>query len=163
MDFSPRLATARAGNVIGGGDWATEDRLVPDLVRAAVSGNSLKIRNPDATRPWQHVLEPLSAWLGQLMLEHEEYADAWNIGPDSADERSVKNLGALLSVSWPNLCIEPDGQNNLHEAAALHLNCDKAKRKLSWSRSGIWKPLLQRLLPGIADFTRRDSSIPLMT
>ncbi len=132
-EFSPRLATARAGNVIGGGDWAA-DRLVPDLVRAAVSGKPLNIRNPDATRPWQHVLEPLSAYLrlGQLLLERDEYADAWNIGPNSVDERSVKDVVALLSASWPNLHCEIDSQNHPHEAATLHLNCDKAKQKLAW-------------------------------
>ena len=131
--FSPRLATARAGNVIGGGDWA-EDRLVPDLVHAAITGKLLNIRNPDATRPWQHVLEPLSAYLrlGQLLLEQDGYADAWNIGPDSVDERSVNDLVALLSASWPSIHIEIDSQNHPHEAATLHLNCDKAKQKLAW-------------------------------
>ena len=131
--FSPRLATARAGNVIGGGDWA-EDRLVPDLVRAAISGNSVKIRNPDATRPWQHVLEPLSAYLrlGQMLFEHDDYADAWNFGPDTEDERSVKDVVSLLSATWPELRIEIDKQYHPHEAAELHLNCEKAKQKLSW-------------------------------
>ncbi len=130
---SPRLATARAGNVIGGGDWA-EDRLVPDMVRAATSKTAIKIRSPNATRPWQHVLEPLSAYLrlGQLLLDDDQYAEAWNFGPESEDERSVKEVVSLLSETWPELRTEMDTQQHPHEAAALHLNCDKAKQKLGW-------------------------------
>ncbi|MEO6172680.1 MAG: CDP-glucose 4,6-dehydratase, partial [Arenimonas sp.] len=131
--FSPRLATARAGNVFGGGDWA-EDRLVPDLVRAVVSGEAIEIRNPNATRPWQHVLEPLSAYLrlGQMLLQDSVYADAWNFGPNKEDERSVKEVATLLSQHWPGLRIDLDKKNHPHEAAALHLNCEKAKQKLQW-------------------------------
>lgn len=146
---SPRLATARAGNVIGGGDWA-EDRLVPDMVRAATSKTAIKIRNPDAIRPWQHVLEPLSAYLrlGQLLLDDDQYAQAWNFGPEGKDERHVKDVVSLLSETWPELRTEMDYQSHPHEAAALHLNCDKAKRKLAWqpvwhletavSKTGAW-------------------------
>jgi len=129
----PRLATARAGNVIGGGDWA-QDRLIPDLVRAAVAGHSLKIRNPNATRPWQHALEPLSGYLslGQKLLEDARFADAWNFGPESEGERSVREIAGILCKSWPNLGIEIDDGNHPHEAALLHLNCNKAKQKLAW-------------------------------
>ncbi|MGH8106177.1 MAG: CDP-glucose 4,6-dehydratase, partial [Arenimonas sp.] len=130
---APRLATARAGNVIGGGDWA-DDRLVPDLIRAAISGNALKIRNPDSTRPWQHVLEPLSAYLrlGQLLLENGAYSEAWNFGPQKQDERSVKEVVSLLSKCWHDIRVEMDNQPHPHEAAALHLNCEAAKQKLGW-------------------------------
>lgn len=130
---SPRLATARAGNVIGGGDWA-EDRLVPDLVRATVSGNPIKIRNPDSIRPWQHVLEPLSAYLrlGQMLLDENTYASSWNFGPERRDERSVSELVSLLSKTWTELSIETDPQDHPHEAAVLRLNCDKAKQELAW-------------------------------
>ena len=133
FNAGPGLATARAGNVVGGGDWA-DDRLVPDLVRAAVAGSSLKIRNPAATRPWQHVLEPLSGYLrlGQMLFDDEQFADAWNLGPDSDGERSVSEIAMILCKAWPNLSIEIDKSSHLHEAALLHLNCDKAKQKLGW-------------------------------
>jgi CDP-glucose 4,6-dehydratase len=133
FNAGPRLATARAGNVIGGGDWA-EDRLVPDLVRAAIAGNALKIRNPTATRPWQHALEPLSGYLrlGQKLLEDAQFADAWNFGPESEGERSVQEIASILCNSWPNLGIEVDDGCHPYEAALLHLNCDKAKQKLAW-------------------------------
>jgi CDP-glucose 4,6-dehydratase len=133
FNAGPRLATARAGNVIGGGDWA-EDRLVPDLIRAAVAGHRLKIRNPAATRPWQHALEPLSGYLclGQKLLEDAQFADAWNFGPEREVERSVQEIATILCKSWPNLGIEIDDGNHPHEATLLHLNCDKAKQKLAW-------------------------------
>jgi len=131
--FAVRLATARAGNVIGGGDWA-EDRLVPDLVRAGTSGEALKIRNPDATRPWQHVLEPLSGYLrlGQALLESERCIGAWNFGPGREGEVSVQQLASRFTDCWPTLRIEQDGQAHPHEAAVLRLNCDKALRELAW-------------------------------
>jgi len=147
--FTMRLATARAGNVIGGGDWA-EDRLVPDLVRAGTSGEALKIRNPSATRPWQHVLEPLSGYLllGHALLESATFAEAWNFGPDSDGELTVSELAARLGKSWPALRIERDGRSHPHEASILRLDCGKAKRQLSWrpvwdsdtalARTGAW-------------------------
>ena len=108
FNAGPRMATARAGNVIGGGDWA-EDRLVPDLVRAAVTGRSLKIRNPAATRPWQHALEPLSGYLrlGQMLLDDEQYADAWNFGPDGEGERSVLKVATYFAKHGPGLASKP--------------------------------------------------------
>lgn len=132
-EHPPRLATARAGNVIGGGDWA-DDRLVPDMVRAALAGHAIKIRNPDATRPWQHVLEPLSAYLrlGQLLLENEAFAEAWNFGPQSEDERSVKDVVSLIVGTWPGIHVELDSEKQPHETAELHLNCEKAKTSLGW-------------------------------
>lgn len=130
---SVRLATARAGNVIGGGDWA-EDRLVPDLVRAAASGHALQIRNPNATRPWQHVLEPLSGYLrlGQLLWDDECFAGAWNFGPDNDGEVTVTALVAQLRTYWAALQVEHDQRSHPHEAATLRLDCDKAKRELAW-------------------------------
>jgi len=147
--FCLRLATARAGNVIGGGDWA-EDRLVPDLVRAGTVSQSLKIRNPEATRPWQHVLEPLSGYLqlGRALIESGKFAGAWNFGPDSDGELTVNELASRLSAGWPALHIEHDGQSHPHEAPMLRLNCDKAKQQLAWrpvwnidtalARTGTW-------------------------
>ena len=131
--FTVRLATARAGNVIGGGDWA-EDRLVPDLVRAGIANEPLKVRNPTSIRPWQHVLEPLSGYLrlGQLLFESESFADAWNFGPDREGEMSVQELVHRMAADWPSLRIEHDDQPCPHEAKILRLNCDKAKHHLAW-------------------------------
>lgn len=132
-DASPRVATARAGNVIGGGDWG-EDRLVPDLVRAATSGRPLGIRNPSAVRPWQHVLEPLSGYLrlGQLLWNEPELGGAWNFGPDTSGDVSVQSLAERMGGYWPALRVEHDARPHPHEAAVLRLNCDKAKQGLAW-------------------------------
>jgi CDP-glucose 4,6-dehydratase len=147
--FALRLATARAGNVIGGGDWA-EDRLVPDLIRAGTSNQSLKIRHPTAIRPWQHVLEPLSGYLqlGRALFEREGLAGAWNFGPGCDGELTVSQITSRLRASWPALQMEHDGQTHPHEAAILRLNCDKAKQQLAWhhvwnmdttlNRTGAW-------------------------
>jgi CDP-glucose 4,6-dehydratase len=147
--FTARVATARAGNVIGGGDWA-EDRLVPDLVRAGTSHQALKIRNPAATRPWQHVLEPLSGYLrlGQALLNSERHIGAWNFGPGGEGELSVQELASRFTSCWPALRIEQDGQSHPHETAVLRLNCDKALQELAWrpvweigtaiDRTGAW-------------------------
>ena len=128
-----RLATARAGNVIGGGDWA-EDRLVPDIARAAISGNPVPIRNPDAIRPWQHVLDPLSGYLllGQRLLADDEAEGAWNFGPDRDGEIAVGQLAAQLAHDWPGVRISRSRDAHPHEAAVLRLNCDRAKNQLSW-------------------------------
>ena len=132
-ESTARVATARAGNVIGGGDWA-EDRLVPDLIRAASSGQALKVRHPGAIRPWQHVLEPLSGYLrlGQQLWSSADFADAWNFGPGAAGEVSVQQLTARLGMHWPALRIEHEHAAQLHEAAILRLNCDKARQQLAW-------------------------------
>jgi CDP-glucose 4,6-dehydratase len=128
-----QLATARAGNVIGGGDWA-DDRLVPDLVRAAVSGQPLWIRHPQATRPWQHVLEPLSGYLrlGQQLLAGTLVADAWNFGPAAEATLSVGDVVERLRRDWPRLRVEHDSQPHPHEAAHLALDAGKAQRDLGW-------------------------------
>ena len=128
-----RLATARAGNVIGGGDWA-QDRLVPDLVRAANLGQALVVRNPGAIRPWQHVLEPLSGYLrlAQLLWHDATLAQAWNFGPGTAGEVSVQDLTDRLALHWPPLRIEHDASAQPHEAAVLRLNASAAQAQLAW-------------------------------
>lgn len=128
-----QLATARAGNVIGGGDWA-EDRLVPDLVRAVVNGQPLRLRNPLATRPWQHVLEPLSGYLriGQVLLAGEAVGDAWNFGPAPDATLAVGDVVGRLQRDWPQLQVEHDRGPHPHEAAQLTLDCSKAGRELGW-------------------------------
>lgn len=128
-----RLATARAGNVIGGGDWA-EDRLVPDLVRSIRSGTPVRIRNPRATRPWQHVLEPLSGYLriGQALLDDSAPASAWNLGPAPSDTLAVGDVIARLQGHWPDLRVELDTTPQPHEAPFLALDCHKAEQELGW-------------------------------
>jgi len=128
------LATARAGNVIGGGDWS-EDRLIPDLVRAAQGKKSLEIRSPKATRPWQHVLECLSGYLllGQQLLEgNASRAEAWNFGPDREGNRQVRQVLVSLQANWPGVEWNCSAAPQLHEAQLLHLDSGKAREKLSW-------------------------------
>jgi len=135
------LATARAGNVIGGGDWS-EDRLIPDLVRAAIAGRITPIRNPHATRPWQHVLEPLSGYLllGQRLLDDPAgVAEAWNFGPETDGHLSVGEVIARFTTHWPAVRHETDTLSvHPHEAALLHLDCGKAHRELGWRP--VWGP-----------------------
>ena len=134
------LATARAGNVVGGGDWG-EDRLIPDLVRAAVSGSTTAIRYPNATRPWQHVLEPLAGYLllGQhLLVDPRAAAQAWNFGPDSAGQWPVAQVVAAFAEHWPAVRSRRDAAAAIsprhpHEAAQLHLDCSKARAQLGWA------------------------------
>lgn len=128
-----RLATARAGNVIGGGDWA-EDRLVPDLVRSLSGSAPVRIRNLRATRPWQHVLEPLSGYLriGQALLDDEVGPEAWNLGPVSSDTLAVGDIVARLQSHWPRLRVEEDTAPHPHEAPFLALDCRKAEHELGW-------------------------------
>jgi CDP-glucose 4,6-dehydratase len=130
------MATARAGNVIGGGDWAT-DRLVPDILRALQSGQPPLIRNPDAIRPWQHVLEPLSGYLvlaERLFEQGQAYAEGWNFGPSDDDARPVRWIVERLCKAWGS-----DGSWNLqagehpHEAGYLRLDISKARQRLQWA------------------------------
>ena len=129
------VASARAGNVIGGGDWAA-DRLIPDLVRAAVADEPLVVRNPQATRPWQHVLEPLAGYLllgGQLLAGRSEFAEAWNFGPDPAANLAVAEMVTAMAAHWPALrCQTPTLAGQPHEAGLLMLDSTKARRLLSW-------------------------------
>lgn len=128
----PRCATARAGNVIGGGDWSP-DRLIPDIVRAATAGMPLSIRNPNAIRPWQHVLEPLSGYLrlAQCLLSGEDAAGAWNFGPGSGADLTVGELVTRVSAHWPGLQVHACRETNPHETTTLRLDSSKAQR-LGW-------------------------------
>ncbi|MBN3033561.1 MAG: CDP-glucose 4,6-dehydratase [Candidatus Saganbacteria bacterium] len=133
--YGMNVATARAGNVIGGGDWAV-DRLVPDFVRAVLKGERIKIRNPKATRPWQYVLEPLMGYLilaEKLYRSGDKYAGAWNFGPDDSDARSVEWLVKELCRVWGGEAayIIECGQQP-HETACLRLDNSKAKKQLKW-------------------------------
>ncbi len=129
------LATARAGNVIGGGDWA-EDRLIPDILRAFESEKPVCIRNPHAIRPWQHVLEPLSGYLllaEKLYTGQENYAEAWNFGPADQDAQSVGWIVEWMCEQWgESACWHPDEGEHPHEAHYLKLDCSKARSRLGW-------------------------------
>ena len=129
------IATGRAGNVIGGGDWA-EDRLIPDTMRAIVSGQPLNIRNPHSIRPWQHVLEPLSGYLLLAQRLYEEgpaFAEAWNFGPNDDEAKPVDWILDKLTKTWgQGVSWKLDKGKHPHEAHYLKLDCSKAKSRLQW-------------------------------
>jgi CDP-glucose 4,6-dehydratase len=129
------VATARAGNVIGGGDWA-EDRLIPDILRAFEAPKPVVIRNPNATRPWQHVLEPLSGYLilaEQLFKNPSEYSEAWNFGPYDRDVRPVDWILDQITNLWPGSSWRLDQDGHPHEATLLKLDISKASSVLGWA------------------------------
>jgi CDP-glucose 4,6-dehydratase len=130
-----RLATARAGNVLGGGDWA-RDRLVPDIVRGVQSGAPVNIRHPEATRPWQHVLEPLAGYLllGQRLLQLEPgFHGAWNFGPASEANVPVGSVLDAMRRHWPALAWVTGQDASRHEATLLHVDSGKARGQLGWA------------------------------
>lgn len=133
----PLIATARAGNVIGGGDWSA-DRIVVDCVRAWQRGERVQIRSPRSTRPWQHVLEPLSGYLllGQALLEGREHGESFNFGPRAEQNRTVVELLSAIGERWGGAAAEQpyDVVANVpfHEAGLLKLSCDKALFRLKW-------------------------------
>jgi CDP-glucose 4,6-dehydratase len=129
------IATARAGNVIGGGDWSA-DRLLPDAYRAAEAKKAVLIRNPKAVRPWQHVLEPLSGYLvlaERLAEAGAPFAEGWNFGPPEGDARSVGEIMDRVASLWgAGFCWQQDQGSHPHEAQLLSLDCSKAIRTLGW-------------------------------
>lgn len=131
----PALASVRAGNVIGGGDWA-DDRLIPDILRSFDSTSPVIIRNPEAIRPWQHVLEPLSGYLTlaeALWQGGQAFAEGWNFGPSDDDAWSVQDIAESMVRLWGNGARwESDGQEHPHEASFLKLDCSKARVRLKW-------------------------------
>jgi len=133
------LATCRAGNVIGGGDWA-KDRLITDIMVAVSKNEKVKIRNPRATRPWQHVLEPLSGYLmiGQKLLEgKKEFAESWNFGPSDEGAITVEEVVKHIKQYWEKIDYELNSnEDHPHEANLLKLDCSKAHIKLKWK--DVW-------------------------
>lgn len=129
------MASARAGNVIGGGDW-TKDRLIPDCIKSLLEREKIIIRNPQAIRPWQHVLEPLCGYLllaENLYRDGPQYAEGWNFGPDDNDAKTVEWIVKKICDKWEdNSSYKIDDGSHLHEANHLKLDCSKAKHRLAW-------------------------------
>lgn len=130
-----RVATARAGNVFGGGDWA-RDRLVPDAMQAFLDRQPLRIRNPNSVRPWQHVLDPILGYLTlvEKLVAGAGFADGWNFGPNAESEQSVRNVVEHLQAMWGDgACWTSDDGPHPHEAAFLRLDCERASARLNWT------------------------------
>jgi CDP-glucose 4,6-dehydratase len=140
-DGAVGIGVGRAGNVIGGGDWA-EDRLVPDCVRAWSRAETVRLRSPSATRPWQHVLEPLSGYLALAAALHADtdaslHGEPFNFGPPAQQDHSVRELAATMAKYWDRVRSEEiPAQNGPHESGLLKLNCDKALHHLHWR--AVW-------------------------
>jgi CDP-glucose 4,6-dehydratase len=146
--YGLRVATGRAGNVIGGGDWG-EDRLIPDVMRAASAGTPIAIRRPDAVRPWQHVLEPLSGYLAlaQRLYEDAAFAEGWNFGPPAGDAKPVRHIVERITELWPReLSWDLDEGPHRHEAGFLALDSAKARERLGWAPRWTLDAALERIV-----------------
>ncbi len=156
---STLIATARAGNAIGGGDWR-EDRLIPDLAKAAASGRTAEIRNPESTRPWQHVLEPLSGYLhlGALLLQGKaECADAWNFGPCSNEEISVADAARAIAKEWPRVRVSIAPEHDApYEVSRLRLDSSKTRAGLDWRCAWTAQEAFRRTAEWYRDFYERN-------
>jgi CDP-glucose 4,6-dehydratase len=143
------LASARSGNVIGGGDWAA-DRLVPDCLRSLLRGEKIRLRSPHAVRPWQHVLEPLSGYLllaRSLYEKGPEFSKAWNFGPEDSDARTVEWIVRKICDRWADgAAYEVDRGPHPHEAHFLKLDCSKAKARLNWAPRWNLEQAIDRVL-----------------
>jgi CDP-glucose 4,6-dehydratase len=153
-DSGIRVASARAGNVIGGGDWAL-DRIVPDCIRSLQRGAAIPVRNKVATRPWQHVLEPLSGYLqlgaalmpgSQNKFPSEAYASAFNFGPTLASNRTVADLVEKIMQHWPGEWRDQSDPNAVHEAEKLNLTTDKAFHLLDWQPRWDFETTIEKTL-----------------
>ena len=148
-----KVATARAGNVVGGGDWS-KDRIIPDIVRALITKTPVKVRNPYSTRPWQHVLEPLS---GYLLLAESLYSNqctpsAYNFGPMISSNKSVDELVRQALLYWPGDYLISSKRTDYHEATKLNLQIDKAYHQLSWSPVWDFAQTVQRTIQWYKSF-----------
>lgn len=156
------IAVARAGNVIGGGDWS-EDRLVPDIAKALAKNIEVVIRNPNAIRPWQHVLEPITAYLvlgAKLYQDPQAHSKAYNFGPNTSDELSVKEMVELTLNSWGTgtYCIHQN-EAQYHEAGLLKLDISKAKTELDWSPSLTAQEAVKLTMSWYAKFATEPEEI----
>jgi len=162
-DANCKVASARAGNVIGGGDWA-QDRIIPDYFRAVKAGEKLEVRNPFATRPWQHVLEPLSGYiaLGAELLskDRESFVGGWNFGPEDTSNYSVKELiDEMLLINEQSGYTIPDNINKPHEAVLLKLDISKAVNFLKWKPVLSFKDTVAFTLNGYLADINNDGTI----
>ena len=142
------VSTVRTGNVIGGGDWA-DNRLIPDILRSFESGKTIVVRSPNATRPWQHVLEPLSGYLilaQKLYSKKDEFSEGWNFGPKDKDIKPVHWILDNMVAKWPNSKWKLDNNITPHEAIFLKLDILKAKNRLDWSPTWDLKEALDRVI-----------------
>ncbi len=159
------LASVRAGNVIGGGDWA-QDRLIPDIMRAVMTKEPVLIRNPDAIRPWQHVLEPLGGYLRlaeKLWEDGPRYADAWNFGPEPGDAKPVRWIVERIAEHWPEARWVLDEQYQPHEAQYLKLDCSKAAAFLNWHPRWTLETALEKIIDWYARYASGKENMRALT
>lgn len=161
-DGQTKIAIARAGNVIGGGDWA-QDRVVPDVIRSWSSNEPGLLRSPQSTRPWQHVLEPLSAylWLAQTLgADQRLHGEAFNFGPVSSHSRSVQDLVSAMASSWPGASWRhvSSESETVSEAGLLKLNCDKALEVLGWFGALTFEDTVSMTVRWYRDFAEKPDN-----
>jgi len=160
-DGNIRIAVGRAGNVIGGGDWA-KDRIIPDIIRSLNNNEVLKIRSPKATRPWQHVLEPLSGYLTlayNLSLSESIHGQAFNFGPPPRSDYNVEQVLSELKKYFQNLKWDIEENKNFQESQLLKLDCSKAKQILNWESSMSFKETIQFTSDWYNRFMENSSSM----
>lgn len=160
-EFSKSLSAARAGNVIGGGDWSL-NRIVPDCIRSLEENKPIVIRNPDSIRPWQHVLEPLWGYLllaSKMAEDPHKYSGAWNFGPEEQNIVSVKDLVKRIINQWgKGSWKEYDWQTKQHEAGILRLNINKSKKNLGWEPKLSFDEAIEMTVDWYNHYSDRDMS-----
>jgi CDP-glucose 4,6-dehydratase len=158
-----KIASARAGNVVGGGDWS-QDRIIPDCVKAWSEGETVKLRKPHATRPWQHVLEPLSGYLRlaiELSSEKSPHGEAFNFGPPAKQNQSVLELVEAMSLHWDRVKWEDISgiDNGPYESGLLKLNCDKSLALLNWNAVMGFEDTVRMTAKWYSDFYKNPATI----
>ena len=167
-DASARLASVRAGNTIGGGDWA-EDRIVPDVVRAVAAGMAVRVRRPSAVRPWQYVLDPLAGYLrlaaDLASADGRRLEGAWNFGPSEGHAVSVVELVRLLAEAWPDRSVrlEAEAGTGPHEARLLRLDASKARQELGWRPRLDLRAAVRTTVEWYDAYLREPASLPRLT
>jgi len=161
-DHQTLAASVRAGNILGGGDWG-EDRLIPDIVRAASRKQAVVIRNPRAIRPWQHVLDPLAGYLmvGRGLLEGQKgISGPWNFGPEGTDQKEVLSVVKEIRKIWPAIEYKiGENKNNPHEAGLLRLDCSKAQTQLGWRCIWTGSEMFEKTIRWYREFYEADHLI----
>ena len=155
------IATARAGNVIGGGDWS-DDRIVPDAIKSLRKSKTIGVRFPQSTRPWQHVLEPLGGYLllaQKLFSEGARFSEAFNFGPSLEANRSVQELVQEILLSWHGQWEDLSGMSSFHEAGRLHLQIDKAYHKLDWNPRWNFATTVKRTVNWYYDYHNGKTAV----